>query len=338
MDSVLRAVKVSIIIPAYNAAATLDKCLCACEQQTLKPVEIIVVDDGSADDTARIAEQYPVRYVHQENAGPAAARNRGAAEATGDIIAYTDSDCVPEANWLEDLVAGFSDDAVVAVGGTYGIVNPESFLARIIHEEILFRHARLEDEVDFLGSFNVAYRKDAFEAVGGFDKDYTMASGEDNDLAYVLADQGGVLRFRPSAVVNHFHPIDIHKYLPTQCWHGFWRVKLYAKHPGRARGDRYAGPADLYAVPVAMILLLVCLLAPIAGLPTGTLFYWILGVELLALLLLGMHLPTTVRLVRRSGDWSMLAYLILACLRDWARGVGMLHGMLVFMIMKRTTL
>ena len=123
---------VSIIIPAHNAAETLAECIEACRQQTYRPLELIVVDDGSTDDTPRIAWVHPVHYIRQDQRGPAAARNRGAREARGAILAFTDSDCVPAEDWAARLVDGFDEDTV-AVGGTYGIANPDSKLARMIH-------------------------------------------------------------------------------------------------------------------------------------------------------------------------------------------------------------
>ena len=92
---------VSIIIPAYNSEKTLAICLAACLNQSGPDTEVIVVDDGSTDGTARIAQTFPVHYIHQENCGPAAARNRGAQAASGGVIAFTDADCVPERVWID---------------------------------------------------------------------------------------------------------------------------------------------------------------------------------------------------------------------------------------------
>ncbi|MFP6582216.1 MAG: glycosyltransferase family A protein, partial [Candidatus Hydrogenedentota bacterium] len=105
-------VTVSIIIPAYNAEATLAECLEACLAQTYSVEEVIVIDDGSTDNTATIAREYDVTYVPQDNAGPAVARNHGARVASGDVIALTDSDCIPEPNWIEQLMSGFDEENV----------------------------------------------------------------------------------------------------------------------------------------------------------------------------------------------------------------------------------
>jgi len=321
---------VSIVIPAHNAAATLEACIAACLGQTYSEFEVIVIDDGSTDATARIARSFSVRFVQQDNRGPAAARNAGARQARGTFLAFTDSDCIPRRDWIERLVAGF-EDGVAAAGGTYGIANPGSWLARMVHEEIMVRHDRFGAEVDFLGSFNVAYRKSAFDGIGGFDEDFTAASGEDNDLAYRLAAAGGRLRFTRDAVVDHHHPERLRRYLRSQMRHGFWRMKMYAKHPWRTGGDRYAGPADLLAPVLACLVAMLLML----GLATG------FSVELAAAtlicggLLSVMRMAMPWRMMRRSGEPRMLLFVPIMLLRDGARAVGMLGGIWTFHVLRR---
>ncbi len=329
-------VQVSIIIPAYNAAATLGECLAACLAQTHPHTDVIVVDDGSTDSTADIAKDYPVEYIHQDNAGPAAARNRGARSAQGEIIVFTDSDCIAEPDWIKKLLTGFTADDVVAVGGSYGIANESSLLARMIHEEIRIRHEQFQGEVDFLGSFNVAYRKDAFDAVGGFDELFRMASGEDNDLAYRLHDRGGHLRFVADALVAHYHPTRLWPYLRTQFYHGFWRMKLYTKHPKRSEGDQYAGKAEFAGPPLSLILISYLLTFPfIYGyIP------WGMGVVPLLILsvVYGESKKHTLRTISgRMGNLNGIKFLVMLFLRDVARGLGLIRGVWTFMILRRET-
>ena len=348
--------RVSIIIPAFNAERTLAECLTACMQQTHRDCEIIVVDDGSTDRTPDIARQFAARddcgncgagvppaqgasvsvrvrpcssvlYFHQQNKGPAAARNLGAANATGDILAFTDSDCVPRPDWIERLLEGFTE-GVVGVGGTYAIANPHSLLARILHEEIATRHERSNDGVDFLGSFNVGYLRSAFESAGGFDESFSKASAEDNDLSYRLIDAGGRLQFRRDAVVAHYHPTRLWPYLRTQARHGYWRMKLYRKHPRRAStGDQYASLIDLTAPPLALTL---CVALPAQALWEG----WPLNLAalLLALAYAFIRVPLARRIYRRTRDPKMYLFGLVALLRDIARGLGMVAGILRFFI------
>ena len=330
---------VSIIVPAYNAGATLGECIEGCLAQTHADCEVIVVDDGSTDITAEVAAQYPVRYLRQSNGGPAAARNLGANLASGDILAFTDSDCVPAADWIARLLAGFTEDDVVAVGGTYANANPQHRLSRLIHAEIRYRHSQFAGDVDFLGSFNFAVRREAFEAVGRFDELFRAASAEDNDLSYRLGERGR-LRFAPDAIVAHRHPRELWAYLNTQRRHGMWRVKLYAKHHDRAaRGDQYANVGDLMQPLMAWILLGLSLLAlsQSAGLPA-----WV-GPVAIAGTFAGIIeymwvMRKTLRGIssRFEGNHFRLKERVYAMgvfyLRDLARGLGLLEGIWHFVI------
>ncbi|HPO15675.1 MAG TPA: glycosyltransferase [Candidatus Hydrogenedentes bacterium] len=311
--------EVTVIIPAYNAASTLAPCLTACLKQSHPAQKIVVVDDGSTDDTRRVVEQFAgIQYISQENRGPAAARNRGAAEALTEIIVFTDADCIPHEDWLEKLLAGFSD-GVSGVGGSYGIANPDFRLARLIHSEIVARHARFSREVDFLGSFNVAYRKADFDRVGGFDVCFHEASGEDNDLAYRLVDAGGKLLFAREALVDHFHPIRLWPYLRTQMRHGYWRVMVYAKHWRRASGDRYAGVADLATPPLALFSMAALLFLPF--LPRVFLF---IPLAIYLFLRFAAAMPVLTGLM--LNDKTL--FLGVTILRDMARGIGLIQGMI----------
>jgi len=326
----LRALRASIIIPAYNAAATLEECLEACARQSSPAAEVIVVDDGSSDATPAIAERLGARCIRQHNRGPAAARNAGAQAAIGDVLVFTDSDCVPEADWLERLLAGFTDETIAGVGGSYGIRNDSSLLARIIHEEIVLRHQRFRDRVDFLGSFNVAYRRDAFEAAGGFDESFARASGEDNDLAYRLHDNGGTLRFIADARVAHYHPTRLLPYLRTQMRHGFWRMRLYAKHPKRSGGDDYAGLGELLGPPAVLLLAAGLVALPVIGQPI-----FAAALALFALVYLFTTAGLTRAIARRLGVGTGLAYRGMTILRDAARGLGLIGGIWTFVVRRR---
>lgn len=325
------SVKVSIVIPAYNAAATLDECLTACTHQSYSDLEIIVVDDGSTDATSVIAHSYCVHLVLQEQCGPAAARNTGVAASHGDIIAFTDSDCVPHPDWIERLIAPLTGE-VAAAGGTYGIANPESALARLIHAEIMLRHAHFGGRVDFVGSYNAAIRRDVFEALHGFDTDFKAASAEDNDLCYRLADAGHAIAFVRDAVVDHFHPTGVWRYLRTQSRHGFWRMKLYAKHPERKSGDRYASGIELWAPVYAVVSL--AALAATAFIQNVTLSGAMIAL-ILQLYVYRVFTATHIARIDRAISISFAATVLF--LRDYARGFGLAAGCWHFLIMRKAT-
>jgi glycosyltransferase involved in cell wall biosynthesis len=238
--------KVSVVIPAYNAESTIGQAVAQSLAQAKGPmqVEVIVVDDGSNDHTAKVAESAGATVIRQENAGPAAARNRGWKSSAGQVICFTDSDCVPSAGWIENLLEGFTNSQIGAVAGSYEIANTSSWLAHWVHREIKERHRRMPPVIRAFGSYNVAIPRYVLEATGGFDPGYRQASGEDNDLSYRITKKGWIIAFRPQAKVAHYHPERVWKYLMGQYRHGFWRAKLYKNHPDMARGDDYTRLRD----------------------------------------------------------------------------------------------
>ena len=275
---------VSVVIPAYNCEKTIARAVEAVLNQLEVEAEVIVVDDGSNDSTAEIVRSLAersesVRLIRQENQGPAVARNRGVREARGEIVFFTDSDCVPHRDWLLVALRGFEREDVAAVAGSYGIANPESLLARCIHEEIRFRHLKLMPRfVKSFGSYNVAIRKSFFEKVGGFDEGYRFASGEDNDLSYKIGAAGGKILFEPKVLVDHHHPVSVGRYLKEQFRHGFWRVKMYREHPQMMAGDDYTFWKDILEIPFSILAVLFCFAALFSG-GRGIIFfvYFILG-------------------------------------------------------------
>lgn len=255
--------KISIIIPAYNSEKTISQTITAVLKQDFPGgIEVIVVDDGSIDGTADIiksfGEQSGIKYISQENNGPAAARNRGVQEASGEFVFFTDADCIPHRDWVNKMMPHFvreASDKIAVVAGSYGIANPESLLARCIHKEILYRHHHLmPDFPRVFGSYNFCVRKKIFNKVGGFNAGYRHASGEDNDLSYKILSAGYKIYFEKEAVVDHHHPARVAKYLREQYRHGFWRVKMYLAHPSRAKGDDYTFWKDIVEIPLAVLL------------------------------------------------------------------------------------
>jgi len=322
------APSVTIVVPVYNAARTIAPCVEACLAQDYPGVEVIVVDDGSTDDTANIVRRYPVRYLRQENAGPASARNRGWRAATGKIVCFTDSDCVPAPDWVSRLVDEYTSGEIAGVGGTYDIANDNNLLAACVHEEIVQRHLKMPRGVNYLGAFNVSYRRTVLEEAGGFDESYRIASGEDNDLAYRIIERGHSLVFTRDARVSHYHPENLWRYLRHQFWHGYWRMKLYRQHPRMSGGDVYGGLLDFVQPPLCVGTLALTPLAmiwPVLWMPFG----------LMVLMDLGLQIPNTVRIVRRTGAVKQWALAFITWLRGYARGLGMVAGMWDFFVRGR---
>ncbi len=330
--------KISIIIPAYNCQKTIGRTLEAAltaasafrNAATLRAqeryVEIIVVDDGSTDNTKDEILKFPtVKYFFQQNAGPAAARNCGALEARGDILFFTDSDCLPHSDWLEIMMAHFYKPQVVCVAGSYGIANPQSQLSRGIHGEILFRHRVLmPDFPSYFGSFNFAIKKSIFQEVGGFDVSYRQASGEDNDLSYKISSRGYKIYFAKDALVDHFHTQSLGKYLAEQYVHGFWRAQMYQDHPRMVRGDGYTFWKDSVEVALVLIAYLSIILIFLGFFNFAV---WSLAAACCALV--GINIFFGIRFLDVWSDGLRFSDVMI--LRAFARTNGFLAGLIKFL-------
>jgi GT2 family glycosyltransferase len=318
---------VSVVVPAYNAEKSIAQTIKALQEQTYKDVEIIIVDDGSLDQTRSIVQSLPnVKYIFQSNVGPASARNRGAQEVKTEIIFFTDSDCVPQKDWVEKILAGFKEKNTAVVCGSYGIVNDESLLARCIHKEILYRHHHLVPEFPkVFGSYNFAIRKNVFDQVGGFNMSYRFASGEDNDLSYKIISAGHKIYFKKDALVNHVHTSQVRKYLKEQYRHGFWRAKMYFDFPKMMKGDDYTFWKDGMEVALIVVILFCVLLA--FFFPDTLLIPIVLFILLYVIQIIFSFLIT-------KNIFEGIFYSLVMSMRAFARAFGLSTGILVFLFKK----
>jgi glycosyltransferase involved in cell wall biosynthesis len=229
----------TVIVPARNAADMIGECIKSLRAQTV-PVEIIIVDDGSDDGTAALAKKLGAKVLRQQKKGPASARNLGAGAAKGEVLLFTDADCVPESGWVEMMLVPFSDRSIAGAQGAYK-TRQKSWVARFAQLEIEDRYDRLSkrEYIDFIGTYSAAYRKTVFMKAGGFDENFTAASGEDPELSFRVAGAGGKMVFTPRAIVYHRHPDSLAKYAKQKFGRALWRVPLYKKHMKKAAGESY---------------------------------------------------------------------------------------------------
>jgi GT2 family glycosyltransferase len=227
--------RVSVVVCAFNAAQTMEACLTSLERLNYPDYEVIVVNDGSTDATRAIAEGHrSVRLINQENKGLSVARNVGIAAAKGEIVAFTDSDCVADADWLFYLVAKFQSSKLSAVGGP-NFPPPEDTMVPscVAVSPGGPTHVLLSDEVaEHIPGCNMAFRRDALNEVGGFDPLF-RAAGDDVDLCWRLQNRGYTIGFSPAAVVWHFRRNTVHDYVKQQRGYGKAEALLYFKHPYR---------------------------------------------------------------------------------------------------------
>lgn len=196
---------ISVIIPCYNEEKYLGNCLRSLSQQTTnQPFEIIVVDNTSTDDTTQIAQQFsaalPLHVITEREKGRGAARDTGCRAAMGEIILTTDADGVVPGNWIDIMIAGFEDPAVVGVTGTCYIAD-QSWVANtvfnIIQPSITLIHRMVFGSFWVLGS-NGGFRKSTYEKMGGYNRE--LNSQEDTQFSLQLQRYGKIKYIRNSRV------------------------------------------------------------------------------------------------------------------------------------------
>jgi len=224
----------TVVVPVYNGAATIDHLLSALLGQTGRPrdVEIIVVDNGSADGTPENVRAHPVTLLHEPRRGPAAARNRGLRAARGDVVVHLDADTLPTRRWLADMISPFTSPAVMLVGGRTLGFRPQNAVERY------FTRIPLYDAVStlkrpvfpFVQSANMAVRRSAALAIGGWDDD--MLTAEDIDFCYrLLLRCPGSIVYQPRAILFHRNRTTVES-MCRQAWtYGEGAGKLYQKYP-----------------------------------------------------------------------------------------------------------
>lgn len=311
----------SVIIPARNAAADLAEGLAAIAagHSRLRPLEVIVVDDGSTDDTASVAKALGARLIRLAGLGPAVARNAGAKAASGALLVFLDADCVPEDGCFEALMTPFADPRVAGTRGSY-TSQQRRLLPRFVQLEMEEKQARLatSSEITLLDTVCAAYRRSVFLEEGGFDETLPATSVEDAEFSFRLAAKGMRLIYAAEARVRHRHPERLASYLRRKIRFGYYRARLYRHYPARIRADGYTPrlmplqivlAGTLVGLAVVGVALSPARPAAAAG---GLLF-----------------LATTLPLVRRAWRRDRIlaaAVPALLLMRSLAQGLGLLLG------------
>lgn len=229
------APRVSVVICAYNAERTMEECLESLTALRYPNFEIIIVDDGSTDRTREISERYPqFRLISHENRGLSVARNEGIFAATGEIVAFTDSDCAVDPDWLTFLVHRLLSESFAAVGGPNLPPAEDHWIPEVVARSPGGpTHVLLTDfEAEHIPGCNMAFWRDKLLEVGLFDPVY-RAAGDDVDMCWRLQNAGYKIGFAASALVWHRRRATIAAYLGQQRGYGHAESLLYFKHPYR---------------------------------------------------------------------------------------------------------
>ena len=265
--------KISVIIPVKNEAEKIKRCLTAVFNQTIKPYEVILVDGHSRDKTVENTKKFPVRIFYEDYHTRAGACQIGVENAKGEYVAFTDADCIPERDWLENLVKEF-DEVIIGVGG--GIKNigedlweksialaMETFLGSA--NSVQGRFFKDKRYVKSISGCNSMYRRKDILKVGGFN--VISPGAEDAELNRKLLKFGKLL-YTPNGIISHNHR---------------WNLKEFAKKMYRYGYERgLIRAVDLQVIPPFIVLF-----ALISLIFTSWIFLSLFGIYLLILLFAG---------------------------------------------------
>jgi mycofactocin system glycosyltransferase len=233
---------VTVVIPVRNRPEDIQACLRSLLQldYPVEKLEIIVVDDASVDNTPEVLSPFPVHLIRlEENRQAPFCRNRAAQEASGDILAFIDSDCLASPHWLKELVPAFNDNSVGAVGGKVDSCFDERGLDR--YEKVNssldmgngFKRSSKETPFFYVPSCNLLVLKRLFLELGGFRE--KLLVGEDVDLCWRIQDEGHHVAYMPMGKVYHKHRNRLGPFFSRRFDYGTSEPILQRRHPGRVK-------------------------------------------------------------------------------------------------------
>jgi len=247
--------RVSVVVCTRNGAKTLDQTLAGLARLDYPDFEVIVVDDGSTDDTPRIARKHEVKLISTPHRGLSMARNTGLEAATGQIIAYLDDDAWPDEHWLMYLAEAFAQTTHAGIGGP----NIAPLGDGVVAESVARSpgnptHVLLTDRLaEHIPGCNMAFRTDCLRAIGGFDPQFTIA-GDDVDVCWRIQERGWTLGFTAGAMVWHHRRNSIRRFWKQQYNYGAAEGQLERKWPQRyTAGGHVAWTGRLYDQGLAWI-------------------------------------------------------------------------------------
>jgi glycosyltransferase involved in cell wall biosynthesis len=224
---------VSVVVPVYNGGRTISGTIQCLLNQSVAPREIIVVDDGSTDDTASVLKRFDgkIKIISKRNGGPASARNCGIKEAEAEFIAFTDSDCLPDREWLANLLSGFTDDKVAGVGGIVRGADSSAVSDYMDMVRYLDPARAASGEVNYLVTANACFRRSVLMDVGLFNEQFLKPGAEDTELCIKIRARGYELSAVESALVLHHHKPTVRVFLKTMMNYGEGRYILEQTWP-----------------------------------------------------------------------------------------------------------
>lgn len=245
----------SVIVPTYQRPTQLRACLGALAGVDYPDdrLEVIVVNDGNPalpeSMISPFCEQLNVTLITQSHAGPAAARNVGAAHAKGDFLAFTDDDCLPAPDWLRALQARFAITPEHLIGGrTLNALpaNPYSTTSQLLIDYLYTYYNADPNKARFLTSNNLALSAVHFRAIDGFDKTSPRAAAEDRELCDRWLHNGYRMTYAPEAVVYHAHALMFRTFWQQHFNYGRGAFYFHQVRARRGQGRIKLEPLSFY--------------------------------------------------------------------------------------------
>jgi GT2 family glycosyltransferase len=212
---------ISIVIPTYGRPQRLETCLRSLTRLVYPPdrYEVIVVDDGSPTPmetiTTAFGSELPLRLIRQDNAGPAKARNTGAAAAQGDYLAFTDDDCQVDQQWLTTLADAVQSHPQALIGGRTVNALPNniySTASQLLIDYLYQYYNQQQETATFFASNNFAVPRSLFQQLGGFSTRFPLAAGEDREFCDRWLQQKLSMAYAPDMVIHHAHALSLKRF------------------------------------------------------------------------------------------------------------------------------
>ena len=224
---------VSVILCTYNRGEMLRECLDSILSQEYpkKEYELIVVNDGSTDNTEDILKKYEekalckFKWTSQKNSGLRVSRNKGIKSAKGEIICFTDDDCIADKTWIKNIVNGYESEAIGGVGGKIISHNAKNVIDKYADEKKFLTQEKFFDPI--LGG-NISHRKDVIEKTGFLDESFMSCADVDYGIRVRL--NGFKISYAPKAIIYHKHHTTLEGLIKQQRTYGRGYARMHKKY------------------------------------------------------------------------------------------------------------
>lgn len=298
-----RTPPVSVMLPVYNSEGTIGKCIDSILRLKYpkEKLEVLVIDDGSTDNTVNIVKKYPVKFVQKNHGGYPSTMNVGIRTTRGEIIVNIDSDAYITEDWLSKVIGEFEDPEVGIAGGQIAPAPSDDFWAKLTSYDSEYRQRQAfikSKYADHITTSCTAFRRKLFEEIGLFDEKFKL--GSDEDLAHRALSAGWKIVINKEAICYHDYRGSFRHYFKGHhLREGWFQFKEIQKHPELIRGKKIY-PAKLY---IPLFLTLFLFIIPFLYFTDRVTLF------LVTLLLFVLyHIPETVAITRKHREWRFLLF------------------------------